>query len=159
MRRKEAQDIANALHAATKLYLLRQTKSEDFDWCDFIERYFDIDDTPRCKGELNHIYYPGLSEEENKTILNLARLEHLRWNASHEMLGYSQGGSDLHCCDERTRQHNCLRPWEELDSESLAVRQAEGWDADYKSFDFGVVDISVLLYKEKLLRHTDDGAN
>ena len=159
LRRKEAQDIANALHAATKLYLLRQTKSEDFDWCDFIERYFDIDDTPRCKGELNHIYYPGLSEEENKTILNLARLEHLRWNASHEMLGYSQGGSDLHCCDERTRQHNCLRPWEELDSESLAVRQAEGWDADYKSFDFGVVDISVLLYKEKLLRHTDDGAN
>lgn len=159
LRRKEAQDIANALHAATKLYLLRQTKSEGFDWQDFIDRYFDIDDKPRCKGELNTIHYPKLSKEENKTVLNIARLEHLRWNASHEMLGYSQCGPDLHSCDERTRKHNCLRSWEELDSESLAVRLAEGWPADYKSFDFGVVDISILLYKDKLLKQTNDGSN
>ena len=159
LRRKEAQDIANALHAATKLYLLRQTKSEGFDWQDFIDRYFDTDDTPRCKGELNTIHYPKLSNEENKTILNLARLEHLRWIASHEMLGYSQGWANLHRCDERTRKHNCLRPWEEIDNESLEVRKAEGWKADYKSFDFGVVDISILLYQDKLIKHTDDGTN
>ena len=159
LRRKEAQDIANALHAATKLYLLRQTKPDGFDWQDYIERYFDTDDTPRCKGELNHIHYPGLDREENMAVLNLARLEHLRWNASHEMLGYWKANKDLHSCDERTREHNCLRAWNELDCESLAVRQAEGWPADYKSFDFGVVDISILLYKDKLLKHTDDGTN
>ena len=102
---------------------------------------------------------PGLDREENMAVLNLARLEHLRWNASHEMLGYRKGNKDLHSCDERTREHNCLRPWNELDCESLAVRQAEGWPADYKSYDFGVVDISILLYKDKLLKHTDDGTN
>ena len=151
LRRKETQDIANAQHAATKLYLLRQAKASDYDWAGFIDRYFNEDNTPRCEGELDNIRYPGLSPEENKIILNLARLEHLRWNASHEMLGYREGGKDLHSCNERTREHNCLRPWEELDDESLEVRKAEGWDADYKSFDFGVVDISILLYKDKFL--------
>ncbi len=151
LRRQESQDLANALHAGTKLYLLRQTQPDEYDWKSFLYRYFEEDGKkPKCEGSRALITYPNLSNIENKAIFNLACLEHLRWNASHEMLGYERAGNNLHRCDERTRQHNCLRPWQELDEESIAA-STEGWDADYKLFDFGVVDNTLLLHKEKLL--------
>lgn len=150
LRRKESQDIANALHAKTKLYLLKQSMGFDFDWKHFCERYFIDENTPNSQGELDQITYPMLSQLENKAILNLARLEHLRWNASHEMLGYTKAPNGEHKCLERTRQHNCLRPWQELKKESEESSSPD-WKADYISFDYGVVDISLLLYKDKLL--------
>lgn len=153
LRRKESQDIANALHAGTKLYLLRKAFEDDYDWHDFYERYFEIDGvTPNCEGSHESISYKELNEKENKVILNLARLEHLRWNASHELLGYIKAGNDVHKCVERTKEHNCLRPWRELDDESRIVTKLEGWEADYKSFDFGVVDTTIMLNKEKLVK-------
>lgn len=156
LRRKESQDLANALHAGTKLYLLKKSFGEDYDWYDFLDRYFEIDgETPNCEGSRDTISYKELNEKENKAILNLARLEHLRWNASHEMLGYVKTKGDSHKCDERLRQHNCLRPWNELDKESEEASTAD-WKADYKSFDFGVVDTSLLLYKDKLLHPQTD---
>lgn len=152
LRRKESQDLANALHAGTKLYLLKKSFDEDYDWYDFFDRYFEIDgETPNCEGSHDTISYKELNEKENKAILNLARLEHLRWNASHEMLGYIKAKEDLHECNERIRQHNCLRSWGELDKESQDVTRKQGWNADYKSFDFGVVDTSLMLYRDKLL--------
>ena len=154
LRRKELQDLGNALHADTKLYLLKKAIQEsmgvDYDWSDFINRYFDNDNMPLCEGSYNKIKYPLLTAYENNIILNLARLEHLRWVASHEMLGYTKAHDGLHKCDERTREHNCLRPWQELDDESKAA-SSPGWQADYKLFDFSVVDNSILLNKEKLL--------
>ena len=157
LRRKESQDIANAQHAGTKLYLLNQAFGKDYDWQDFILRYFDADGkTPHCEGKREKRTYPCLSPQENLAILNLARLEHIRWIASHEMLGYQKVEDGSHKCDERKRVHNCLRPWNELDQESLEVTENEGWDADYKSFDFAVVDISLLLYKDKLTRPSLD---
>lgn len=157
LRRKESQDLANALHAGTKLYLLKKAFDEDYDWHDFLERYFETDgETPNCEGSRNSISYKELNERENKAISNLAQLEHLRWNASHEMLGYVKAEKDLHECNERLRQHNCLRPWNELDKESQDVTKEQGWEADYKSFDFGVVDTSILLYKDILLNQISD---
>ena len=151
LRRKESQDLANALHAGTKLYLLKKSFDENYDWNDFLERYFKTDGvTPNREGSRDKISYKELNEKENKAILNLARLEHLQWNASHEMLGYVKDEKGLHKCDERLRQHNCLRPWNELDKESEEASSAD-WKADYKSFDFGVVDTSLLLYRDKLL--------
>lgn len=151
LRRKEWQDLANALHADTKLNLLLQSLPANFDLEDFYRRYFDEDNNPQRKGNYDQIRYPYLTTHENQIILNLARLEHIRWNASHEILGYTKAPADLHGCDERTRKHNCLRPWQELDTESKIVTEKEGWDCDYKSYDFGVVDITLLLNKEKLL--------
>ena len=157
LRRKELQDLSNALHADTKIYLLkeavRMTMGADYDWSDFFNRYFDEEDMPQCEGSFDKIKYPLLSKFENNIILNLARLEHMRWNASHEMLGYTGPHittKDLHSCDERTREHNCLRPWQELDAESKGA-SSPGWQADYKLFDFSVVDNSILLNKDKLL--------
>lgn len=150
LRRKELQDLGNALHADTKVYLLKKAIGDDFDWEDFYNRYFDANGKPQYKGSLDKIKYTELTAKENAAILNLARLEHLRWNASHEMLGYTKAHAGLHSCDERTREHNCLRPWQELDDESRATQNSE-YPCDYKLFDFSVVDNSILLNKEKLL--------
>ena len=143
--------MANALHMGTKIYLLQNSLPENFNWQDFLRRYYNENNQPQREGGYDHIWYPFLSDQENKAVLNLARLEHLRWIASHEMLGYTKAGNNVHSCDERTRQHNCLRPWQELDDESMAVTKAEGWECDYKSYDYSVVDISILLSKDKLL--------
>jgi hypothetical protein len=149
IQRKELQDLCNALHAKTKVYLLKKAMSENFDWSDFLKRYFDNNDKPLCEGSYDNIEYPLLTKQENSIILNLARLEHLRWNASHEMLGYTKAREDLHRCDERTREHNCLRPWQELDDESSATLNSK-WPCDYKKYDFSVVDTSILLNKDNL---------
>lgn len=150
LRRQESQDLGNALHADTKIYLLKNALGKDYNWSDFLRRYFNEVNMPQCEGSYDKINYPFLTPFENKTILNLARLEHIRWIASHEMLGYTKAHQDLHSCDERIRQHNCLRPWQELDDESRATLNSE-WPSDYKSYDFGVVDNTILLNKEKLL--------
>ena len=149
LRRKEMQDLGNALHADTKIYLLKQALGAGYDWNDFFRRYFDDNNMPQCEGSYDEINYPLLTKEENIAILNLARLEHMRWNASHEMLGYVKAHDGLHSCDERTREHNCLRPWHDLDDESRATLNSD-WPCDYKLFDFSVVDNSILLNKEKL---------
>lgn len=150
LRRKEKQDIANALHASTKLFLLKQSLGKEYDWKGFFDRYYAGGKVPCRQGSRDDITYPKLKPKEQQATLNLARLEHLRWNASHEMLGYSEAQKDLHMCDERTRQHNCLRSWEELAEESSQASD-NNWQADYKSFDFSVVDTTLFLYKDKLL--------
>ena len=81
--RKENQDIANYRHIDTKLKLVglgRSSTKEDFD---------------------------KLTDIQKKS---LAICEHLRWNASHEMLGYVYGDetSDL------KKTHKYLKPWEKL---------------------------------------------
>ena len=153
MRRQEFQDISNALHAKTKLFLLKKAMP-DCDWPDFMNRYFNHDNMPNREGNYGDIKYPKLLQTENDIILNLACLEHIRWIASHEMLGYTPplDPADYdHSCNERTREHNCIRPWQELDDESRIVTEKEGWTCDYKTYDFIVVDNSILLNKETLL--------
>jgi hypothetical protein len=83
-------------------------------------------------------------------LLNLARTEHLRWNASHEVLGYlptadyiKTYGNDFsddpyelrHTCDERRKTHNCIIPWENLDAESCDSWQERQEHSEYKEFD------------------------
>lgn len=85
--RKENQDIANYRHIDTKLKLVglkRNSAKEVF-------------------GKLTDIQKKSL-----------AICEHLRWIASHEMLGYvyiEEGTSDLQ------KTHNCLKPWQSLTEE------------------------------------------
>lgn len=168
LRRQESQDIANALHAGTKMILMKEAMlllADDtdapvkpdcdcpseravptVDWTSFYLRFFNPDGTANVYGSQADIYYPGLSEEENKIILNLAKLEHLRWNAAHELMGYvfNDGGKK---CDERTMRHNCLCPWDKLDRQSDMITE---WQCDYKKYDFCVVDTTIALYMDKL---------
>jgi hypothetical protein len=81
--RKENQDIANYHHMDTKLRLVglsRSSTNEDFD---------------------------KLNDTQKK---NLAICEHLRWNASHEMLGYVYGDET----SDMKKTHKYLKPWEDL---------------------------------------------
>ena len=132
--RKENLDRTNALHAQTKIRLLQKAVGEA-SAKDFAQRAL-----ASREGKKDCIRYPLLSPEENKLMLNLAMCEHLHWNAAHEMMGYVNNETG-HRCDERTKQHNCLKPWQELDKESGAVDYID----DYKVFDYGVVETSFKL--------------
>lgn len=138
LRRKEGQDKANAFHMSTKLFILRAVIVSDSDWQVFADAYFDSDKKVVCEGKGSSIRYSNLTDAQNRLILNLAKLEHIRWNASHEILGYVRTDDITECC-ERTRSHNCLKAWEELDDESKKT----GYD--YKKYDFGVVDTSIAV--------------
>ena len=64
-----------------------------------------------------------------KVLDVLAQTEHLRWMASHEILGYRDDGTEADK-DEARLLHGCLKPWSAL---STTVR----------SYDYNVVDVSL----------------
>lgn len=43
----------------------------------------------------------------------LAITEHLRWNATNEVMGYTYGKTK----DYKLKTHPCIRPWEDLTEE------------------------------------------
>ena len=158
LRRKESQDKANALHTGKKVFLLKNAMnriaSENGakpDWNLFIKNYFNADGSSTVTGKRKEIHSSSLTHLENETILHLAMLEHIRWNAAHELMGYIfyEGGNE---CDERTMKHNCLCSWSRLDQQSDMVTD---WDCDYKKFDFCVVDTTISLNTKKLVNNND----
>lgn len=146
--RKEGQDRENALHASTKIHILRGALGSESEFKNFCSRYFLPDGLPNHTGSGKEIVYPGLTKEENRIVLNLAMLEHLRWNASHELAGYRRCAPGETSCNEKFRTHNCLVPWQELDTVSKEASKPD-WRADYKKYDFFVVDTSVSLFNRK----------
>ncbi len=160
LRRQESQDRANALHAGTKMILLEEAmkklserNNEAVDWYSFCLRYFKPDGSAEVEGSQGGIRYPGLTEPQNRIILHLAMLEHLRWNAAHELMGYVFN-ADGNCCDERTMKHNCLCSWDKLDGQSDNTNQKTrenggDWECDYKKYDFCVVDTTIALNKDR----------
>ncbi len=147
LRRQESQDMSNALHADTKVWIIKKALGIDSNWDGFVSRFFNSDGSSSMVGSYGSISYPHLSDEENEIMLRLAQLEHARWNAAHEMLGYKDSGKEQHYCDERTQLHNCLKTWEQLDEESEAA-SSPSWTCDYKAYDFNVVDTSIALSKD-----------
>lgn len=144
MRRQESQDMANALHIHTKMAFFKDAMPPNMDWEGFMVRYFKADGTPNRTGHKSHITYPDLSDRENLIVLRLAILEHLRWNAAHELLGYVSRTDGIASCDERTMRHNCLKNWNELDDES-EITEKSSWPCDYKEYDFAVVDTTIAM--------------
>lgn len=82
---KEGQDSTNALHALTKLKMIEKAgeSADDYDGMD-----------------------PALKD-------TLAITEHLRWNATNEVMGYTYGKTK----DYKLKTHPCIRPWEDLTEE------------------------------------------
>ncbi|MBR0181863.1 MAG: hypothetical protein IJQ05_01125 [Bacteroidaceae bacterium] len=64
-----------------------------------------------------------------KVLDTLAQTEHLRWIASHEVLGYQDEGNEKFK-DEAKMLHGCMKAWEKL-------------SAVTKSYDYNVVDVSL----------------
>lgn len=154
LKRQESQDIANALHADTKIWLLLQAFGENYDLPSFLTRFFDNDGSPSMVGSKANIHYPHLSDRENEILLNLAMLEHARWNSAHEILGYV-GNPKSDGCNECAMTHNCLTEWELLDDASDKASTSD-WKCDYKIYDFGVVNTTITLSKDFLLGKLHD---
>ncbi len=151
LRRKEYQDMSNAYHRQTKVHVIREVFPKLFDTPEYMKEISGYIKAPRIdpSGKVilpKPVRSGKLPDELNLLMDNLARLEHLRWNASHEVLGYQKYDDkvmNLHRCDERMKRHNCLIPWEDLDRESQAAIDAGGYPADYISYDYGVVATAI----------------
>lgn len=91
------------------------------------------------KERFNHIIATLGNNIENtleykicRLIYNLCIFEHLRWNASHELLGFTTGEKNF-----RAKTHNCLKDWCDL-------------DAYTPLYDYLVVETSLCIYIEML---------
>ena len=96
-------------------------------------------------------------------LLNLAKSEHLRWNAFHHACGYrkmekdelkkraelyANGGISRITKGTENKLHACLVSWDELDELSKLESSITGKDIDYKKKDME----NVLMVKELLNR-------
>lgn len=119
--RKENQDIANSQHIDTKLKLVGLTRIAVKELMEQKDNSKLTEVQLRQKELIEYIllYVNGLKKEYIKdsvekkynrndgVITKLAICEHLRWNASHEMIGYVPD----EVADEIKKTHNCLKPW------------------------------------------------
>lgn len=173
LRRKETQDIANAYHALTKLAIMKEVCRKCPDKTAHLQSILSGEASliptfrrlsDRGEKVRGSVFADGdYTETEQLLFRNIARLEHLRWNASHEVLGYchynNKGNIDKlikdsgkrHGCNERYRVHNCILNWELLDEESnLAYWPNDNMPdnreyPDYKLYDFIVITTSLRL--------------
>ncbi len=122
LRRTQGQDFANALHTTTKKLIAEKALgiNESYDWTQY----------QRIVGTTTYILSTG--ETVDKAVARvlevLAQTEHLRWNASHELMGYIFGGKDG-SRHEIKLHHACLTSWE-------GVKGSQ-------HYDYNVVDITL----------------
>ena len=175
LRRQTEQDMSNAWHRLTKRELIEESLNQNYPFSELSEKISQLKE-PDMGVEYYH-KYDGLGEHMSSLILNLAITEHLRWNASHEMLGYKKGNTT----DEKRQIHNCLVDWKDLKKVSERtcneakekIQNGEFWDyelskqlksenpnykekvkayvlylPDYKKYDFAVVETTISLLKK-----------
>lgn len=175
LRRKEFQDRENALHKYTKLRILESVILDNVKHCcedrknviiSFIQNFFKLDPiTNRYREEIfntpvEEIKYNGVANLYNfasTLISNLAITEHLRWNASHEMLGYCYFDG----CKKDTIKmtHNCLVPWDKLPLIVIASGGTIEENAEkselVRLYDYLVVETSLSQILYKLTKQRD----
>lgn len=153
IKRKETQDLSNAYHIHTKAKLMGlcdEVRLQEFKakGCKLNSNMINLakKDAVLCysQGKLTDVEIPKEDLEYEILVTNMAKLEHLRWNAAHEMLGYT-GNPNLKGCDETTKEHNCLVSWEQL----VEKWKNSGYDewSEYRQYDYTVVDTTIKLYK------------
>ena len=128
--RKDKQNRANDQHRYTKAILLG------------LHDIADKPSIPTWPFKINKQDPP--EEYEWKTrLMNVSIGEHLRWNASHLMMGYlpmsAEEAKDApKSCNERTKHHLCLVDWDKLPK----------GNTDYQKYDYIVVATSIDLHYE-----------
>lgn len=129
LRRMETQDISNSMHTKTKLHLAEVALGlSELHRCE--ERFYKKDFDRAMKT----IEYHGQSEQQWIDVIDaLAWTEHLRWNASHIMLGYRYDDKK----DGTRQRHNCIKSWQELGTEKTREM--------VQSYDYNVVDVTLVL--------------
>jgi hypothetical protein len=124
-RRTELQNFNNALHIYTKSKLLGG--------------YEKMCELPQS----NYVF------DDKSLYETLAETEHLRWNSSHYMMGYTLMGKAMGekmslqkmTCNEQLKQHCCL-----IDYRSLTEK--------YKDYDRGVVRTTLKMVLDRTRKQT-----
>lgn len=131
IRRMQGQDMANCFHSHTKSFLAKEALKaaglpEEFRW-DLLSR---VSKTTTYRVKAGNRVAPQIFD----ILKVLAQTEHLRWNASHELLGYVGGGKHP-SRDEIRMRHSCLTDWQNLEV---------GDNPDeIQSYDYDVVDMTL----------------
>lgn len=124
--RKESQDRANYKHRYTKEVLLGLQ--------DMTAPYY-------CPVWPIHPEDSTDHKDWYTRLVNASICEHLRWNASHFMLGYTlmsqqEKGNYPNGKSEKIRKHHCLVDWDQLDEKT-------------QEYDYAVVQTTVRLYEKR----------
>lgn len=133
LRRVQSQNVANALHAATKIKLAHEALKNDY-------RNIKSHGLYRQVNETIYSWHDQANLPINKVqrVMDvLAQTEHLRWVASHEIMGY-QGYTMFDPAnpgkrDEAKLLHGYICGWNQLPTE-------------IKSYDYNSVDVSISEY-------------
>lgn len=129
LRRIQTQNRQNCLHLFSKQQLARKALDQQT-----FEKLLSSN-LMRKDNSVKYICQDGSAPDPKiVAVLDvLARTEHLRWCASHEILGYRDEG-EVSFKDEAKLLHGCLRPWECL-TEAI------------QSYDYNIVDVSLGIIK------------
>ena len=122
LRRIQTQNICNSQHKETKVRLAQRALNDKYE--EILQGELRREDQ-----QITYVWKDNspLPPEYQRVLDVLAQTEHLRWNASHEILGYS-GTNDAK--DEATLLHDYLKDWQYL---TTAIQ----------SYDYNVVDVSL----------------
>lgn len=124
LRRSQAQDFANCHHEDTKRELIRRAlEKSGLTGCSFRR----VRRAPKTTTYL----WPEAEEANHelaRLLIVIAQTEHLRWQASHEILGYVLGAEK----DEVRLVHNCLKDWDCL------AEEVRSYDCNVSDFIFGI---------------------
>lgn len=127
LRRTQGQDIANSLHWRTKELLRDKAMARnnifDFQWPS-LQRYDKQTDYSSVSGV-------AIDPRIVRFLTVMAQTEHLRWNASHEILGYV---FDKNGKNEIRLRHDCLTDWANLNEETRS------YDNNVVDITFGIID-------------------
>lgn len=125
LRRTQGQDLANSLHAVTKRLLaekaLEKAGIPDLDWKQLSRKSKATDYTLKNGKKA--------SDKISRLLCVLAQTEHLRWNASHEILGYVRANREAGKKDEVRMEHGSITTWENVKAD--------------QHYDFNVVDVTL----------------
>lgn len=125
LERKESQNKANRMHVYTKIKLLGIDKNPNNV---VLPKWDDKTGFDNCK----------VDKAWTTKLTNVSICEHLRWNASHLMMGYLPMTDEVKkqnsgTCNVRKRMHTCIVDWNKLDKLT-------------QKYDYYVVKTSVYQY-------------
>lgn len=121
-RRKKAQDYSNCLHKTTKQILCKPYEK-------LAEMILTVnEDSRHCSQKCSRV--------QQETLEHLAVCEHLRWEASHMLMGYRPTDGKT---DDLKKLHNCIRPYNKLIDKVkhydwLVVKNSLSTTKDVKSY-------------------------
>lgn len=125
LERKESQNEANSMHVYTKMKLMGLTENPNAVVLPKWDRSDGLD-------------HSAIDKKWKTRLVNASICEHLRWNASHLMMGYLPMTDEVRkhtdgTCNIRAKQHSCIVDWHKLNTET-------------QGYDYYVVRTSVYQY-------------